>query len=155
MIFRSAWTRLLEWWPFVRKATMYSAIHKECGDLIVRQSRNLDQQHREWEKQYADKERVLNLRHASELEKTKEVVTKIVDKLCNIEFTNGFRPEIYRISLEFDARMTQYGGMFRDELEIIAEHVARQVRHEIQSAKFIQKAHESERRWFDRKNGVV
>lgn len=143
MNFQSAWIRVLEWWPFVRKSTMYALVEKECAELIERQSRNLDMQHKEHEKNYRERERVLNVRHAEELEKRSAVADSIIDKLSRIEFRRG-EHKMYRILLEFDARITDCGAMLGEQISYIASRVGRRVEREIATARFVQKAHEAE-----------
>lgn len=82
----------------------------------------------------------LNAMHEKELAKYDKTVDEITERLANIRFDLP-NPETlrYRMCLDFDARLMNYGSSPQVELNYIAQSVARHVEAEIRSARFIRR----------------
>jgi hypothetical protein len=117
------WKWIVSKWPLMWKATHH--------DRYENQSRR-----------HAAEIKRLNDVHDKELERRSAVCDELIHRLSSVTWD---RPsdDRYRLSVEFCPDLTGFGGSHRDELDYIADRVARDIAHEIRTAKFVKKAQET------------
>lgn len=80
-----------------------------------------------------------------EIDQTKEAVERILDKVAEINWSRPPDSDVYELRLTLDPRA--FGGLSRHshDLEIMAELIARRVRGEIATSRFVHRASEYDR----------
>lgn len=121
------WNRLLGvLWPFVSRRKHEQAIAAEKAKTQQIELRLRD----------------CHLQHGTELEERTKRVDAIIQRLSELQWI-GPDDGRYGLQISFDPRMMGYGNMAREELSIIAERFAWQVRREIETAKFVESARDN------------
>jgi hypothetical protein len=90
-----------------------------------------------------DKQSALNQAystHAAELEQEHQRVDALIEKLTRLSWSRS--GDVYRCGIMFDSRI-MYGYNTLADLDFLGQMIARQVRHEIASSRFIEKAYDS------------
>ncbi len=81
-------------------------------------------------------------KHAKELAEAKSHIVAVIERCSHIRF--DCEQDRYSILLEFSPLLVAFGPTHHEELRFIVQELARQVEHEIATAKFIQPANERE-----------
>ena len=120
------WQKFCALWPFVTKRFHAETMSITTGLMIK-------------------SERQLKAIHAAELAERTKRVEEMVQRWSQLNWSGDDDGRRYRLSIAFDPRMIGYGNMVPEELSLIGERIAWQVRRDIESSKFVHSAHETRR----------
>lgn len=113
----------------------YDAVLQGAAELSV-SHRKQAAESEEW---YVRDLQSLRKKHSEAMGRREETIAKIVKECSDIRFDRD-RGDMYSVQMTFDPRMMAYGRLDRDSLEMIAREFAREVVHEIMTAKFVEPA---------------
>jgi hypothetical protein len=128
------------WWPLVWKATHLANDEAHERKKIAIHDAWAEDTDRKKALHAAEIKR-LNEVHRTELEDQARAIDAIVKRASEINWDHE-RGDIYRMTLEFDARLISHGRFSPFEIGLLAERFGRDVEYEIRRGKFIASARE-------------